>query len=64
MPEFMDFTMVDQPARQVAMRGGLAWLDGESQQQYDKTFVGALRQPSVAASSTTLADLPGSSSRD
>lgn len=41
VPEFMDFTMVDQPARQVAMRGGLAWLDGESQRRYDKTFVGA-----------------------
>ena len=41
VPEFMDFTMVDQPARQVAMRGGLAWLDLESQRRFDKTFVGA-----------------------
>src|SRR5262245_48893631 len=24
VPEFMDFMMIDQPARQVAMRGGLA----------------------------------------
>ena len=29
VPEFMDFMMVDQPARQTAMRGGLAWLDRE-----------------------------------
>jgi hypothetical protein len=41
VPEFMDFTMVDQPARQVAMRGGLAWLDLESQRRFEKTFVGA-----------------------
>jgi len=41
VPEFMDFTMTDQPARQVAMRGGLAWLDAESQRRFDKTFVGA-----------------------
>ncbi len=40
-PEFMDFTMVDQPARQLAMRGGLAWLDVECQRRFDKTFVGA-----------------------
>src|SRR5436190_24152782 len=29
VPEFMDFMMVDEPARQVAMRGGLKWLDTE-----------------------------------
>ena len=27
VPEFMDFMMIDQPARQTAMRGGLAWID-------------------------------------
>ena len=41
VPEFMDFTMLDQPTRQVAMRGGLAWLDLECQRRFDKTFVGA-----------------------
>ena len=41
VPEFMDFTMVDQPARQVAMRGGLAWLDAESQRRFDLPFVKA-----------------------
>jgi hypothetical protein len=41
VPEFMDFTMVDQPTRQVAMRGGLAWLDLECQRRFDTTFVGA-----------------------
>jgi hypothetical protein len=37
--EFMDFTMIDQPARQTAMRGGLAWLDLECQRRFDKKFV-------------------------
>src|SRR5688572_26640204 len=27
VPEFMDFMMIDQPPRQTAMRGGLAWID-------------------------------------
>ena len=39
VPEFMDFMMIDQPARQVAMRGGLAWLDLECQRRFDKTFL-------------------------
>jgi hypothetical protein len=39
VPEFMDFMMLDQPERQTAMRGGLAWLDLESQKRFDKTFV-------------------------
>jgi hypothetical protein len=41
VPEFMDFTMVDQPERQVAMRGGLAWLDVESLRRFDVTFAAA-----------------------
>jgi gluconate 2-dehydrogenase gamma chain len=39
VPEFMDFMMIDQPTRQLAMRGGLAWLDLESQKRYDKRFI-------------------------
>ena len=39
VPEFMDFMMIDQPLRQVAMRGGLAWLDVECQRRFDKTFL-------------------------
>lgn len=39
VPEFMDFIMLDQPGRQTAMRGGLAWLDLECQRRYDRTFV-------------------------
>lgn len=39
VPEFMDFMMVDQPARQSAMRGGLAWINHECQRRHDKLFV-------------------------
>ncbi len=39
VPEFMDFMMIDQPINQVAMRGGLGWLDRECMARFDKTFV-------------------------
>jgi hypothetical protein len=39
VPEFMDFMMIDQPTRQAAMRGGLAWLDVECQQRFAKRFL-------------------------
>ncbi len=39
VPEFMDFTMTDQTARQTAMRGGLAWLDAEANRRFGTTFL-------------------------
>src|SRR3954466_200301 len=39
VPEFMDFLMADQPARQTAMRGGLAWIDLACQDRFDKRFL-------------------------
>lgn len=41
VPQFMDFMMIDQPARQIAMRGGLAWLDRECASRFDKNFLAA-----------------------
>jgi gluconate 2-dehydrogenase gamma chain len=41
VPEFIDFMMIDQPARQVPMRGGLAWLDQEANGRFNKTFTAA-----------------------
>lgn len=38
VPAFIDFMMIDQPARQVAMRGGLAWLDHQCRKRYDQVF--------------------------
>ena len=31
--------MIDQPTRQTAMRGGLAWIDLECQDRFDKRFL-------------------------
>jgi gluconate 2-dehydrogenase gamma chain len=39
VPEFMDFMMTDQPGRQTAMRGGLAWLNRDCVSRFDKAFV-------------------------
>jgi hypothetical protein len=39
VPEFMDFMMIDQPRRQVAMRGGLAFIDRLSEDRFEKRFV-------------------------
>lgn len=39
VPEFMDFLMQDQPSRQTAMRGGLAWLDAECRRRFGQTFL-------------------------
>src|SRR5262245_61944184 len=39
VPEFMDFMMVDQPARQTAMRGGLALVDHLSNTRLDKCLI-------------------------
>jgi hypothetical protein len=38
VPEFMDFIMLDQPERQAAMRGGLAFLDLESKERFGSAF--------------------------
>jgi hypothetical protein len=39
VPEFMDFMMVDDAARQTPMRGGLAWIDAECEDRFDKRFL-------------------------
>src|SRR6266540_1717868 len=39
VPEFMDFMLTDQPGRQTAMRGGLAWLDRECVTRFEKPFL-------------------------
>jgi hypothetical protein len=40
-PEFIDYIVAEQPARQVAMRGGLMWLDTECLRRFDRTFLDA-----------------------
>jgi hypothetical protein len=39
--EFIDYITAEQPDRQTAMRGGLAWLDAECYARFDKPFLDA-----------------------
>jgi hypothetical protein len=41
-PEFIDYIVAEQPARQVAMRGGLVWLDSECRRRFDLAFLEAV----------------------
>jgi gluconate 2-dehydrogenase gamma chain len=41
VPAFMDFMMIDQPRRQIAMRGGLAMIDRLAMDRGGKRFVSA-----------------------
>jgi len=41
VPQFMDFMMIDQPPRQISMRGGLALVDRLSADRVGKRFVNA-----------------------
>jgi Gluconate 2-dehydrogenase subunit 3 len=38
-PEFIDYIVAEQPARQTAMRGGLVWLDSECRRRFDRAFL-------------------------
>lgn len=41
VPEFIDFMMIDQPSRQIPVRGGLAWVDQECTSRFGQPFVKA-----------------------
>jgi gluconate 2-dehydrogenase gamma chain len=51
VPEFIDFMMVDQPQRQLLIRGGIKWLDTECRRQFGDEFVDC-----TAAQQTTICD--------
>ncbi|MCQ0111534.1 gluconate 2-dehydrogenase subunit 3 family protein [Zhouia amylolytica] len=38
VPEFLEFIVKDMPHHQTPMRGGLMWLDHESNKRFDKVF--------------------------
>jgi gluconate 2-dehydrogenase gamma chain len=48
VPEFMDFMMIDQPRRQVAMRGGLALVDRLAVSRFGKNVVAATGAQRIA----------------
>ncbi len=39
VPEFIDFIVKDLPYNQLPMRGGLMWLDAESNKRFNKEFI-------------------------
>lgn len=39
VPQFIDFVMLDSPAYQTPIRGGLNWLDVQCQKMFDKDFI-------------------------
>jgi hypothetical protein len=41
VPEYIDFVMTDRPQYQTSIRGGLRWLDTQSNVRFGKTFVDA-----------------------
>jgi len=48
VPEFMDFIMIDRPAMQSQMRGGLRWIDNESVDRFGAQFVNATDAQRIA----------------
>lgn len=39
VPAFIDYIVAEQPNRQMPMRGGLAWVNAECQQRFEKAFL-------------------------
>ena len=48
VPDFIEFIVKDMPEKQVPMRGGLLWLDLESNKRYGKPFVDINSQQQLA----------------
>ncbi len=44
VPEFIEFTVKDQPKYQLPLRGGLRWLDVQCLKHYDKAFTDCSQQ--------------------
>ena len=47
VPEFIEFIVKDIPEHQIPMRGGLMWLDHESNNRFRKVFVDCSRQEKI-----------------
>ncbi len=66
VPEYMDFLLAEKdanPATQVAMHGGLAWLDTECRKRFQKTFVDATRRAAAAGARRHRVSAEGASRR-
>lgn len=48
VPAFIDFIVKDLPYHQLPMRGGLMWLDAESNKRYKKAFIDSTDEEQIA----------------
>ena len=48
VPEFIEFIVKDIPSHQLPIRGGLMWLDGESNRRFNKQFKAATNEEQIA----------------
>ena len=48
VPEFIEFIVKDLPKNQLPMRGGLMWLNGESNKRYNKVFMDCSNAEQIA----------------
>jgi len=47
VPEFIEFIVKDLPSNQIPLRGGLMWLDGESNKRFNKVFSSAKKDQQI-----------------
>lgn len=47
VPEFIEFIVKDIPNHQIPMRGGLMWLDSESNRRFNKVFISASKEQQI-----------------
>jgi Gluconate 2-dehydrogenase subunit 3 len=48
VPGFIDFIVKDLPRHQLPIRGGLMWLDSETNRRYNKTFTDCTKEEQLA----------------
>lgn len=48
VPDFIEFIVKDMPNHQLPMRGGLMWLDGESNKRYNKEFISLTKEEQIS----------------
>ena len=48
VPEFIEFIVKDMPDHQLPIRGGLMWLNGESNKRFNKTFIKCTQEEQIS----------------
>lgn len=64
VPAFIDFIVKDLPAHQLPMRGGLMWLDGESNRRFNKQFIACTQKEEIQIIEDIAYPDPGNTKSD